>query len=50
MLLDQSQILDGDLPADPAAFTRRLNDLVLRGMQVSQGAANIINQGATSIP
>lgn len=36
LLLDQAHILDGDLPADPAAFTRRLNDLVLRGMQVSR--------------
>jgi molecular chaperone HtpG len=33
LLLDQAHILDGELPADPAAFTKRLNDLVLRGMQ-----------------
>ena len=34
MLLDQAHILDGELPADPAAFTKRLNDLVLRGMRL----------------
>jgi molecular chaperone HtpG len=33
LLLDQARILDGELPADPAAFTKRLNDLVLRGLQ-----------------
>ena len=33
LLLDQAYILDGELPADTAAFTRRLNDLVLRGME-----------------
>jgi molecular chaperone HtpG len=33
LLLDQAHILDGELPADPAAFTKRLNDLVLRGMR-----------------
>ena len=32
LLLDQAYILDGELPADTAAFTRRLNDLVLRGI------------------
>jgi molecular chaperone HtpG len=33
LLLDQAHILDGELPADPAAFTKRLNELVLRGMR-----------------
>ena len=33
LLLDQARILDGELPTDPAAFTRLLNDLVLRGLQ-----------------
>ena len=33
LLLDQAHILDGELPAEPAAFTKRLNELVLRGMQ-----------------
>ena len=32
LLLEQAQILDGDLPADPAAFANRLNQLVLRGV------------------
>ncbi|UYN95664.1 MAG: molecular chaperone HtpG [Enhydrobacter sp.] len=36
LLLDQARILDGELPAEPAAFTRRLNDLVLRGMQAEK--------------
>ena len=33
LLLDQAHILDGELPSDPAAFTKRLNNLVLRGMR-----------------
>ena len=33
LLFDQARILDGELPSDPAAFTKRLNDLVLRGLQ-----------------
>jgi molecular chaperone HtpG len=32
LLLEQAQILDGDLPEDPAAFANRLNQLVLRGL------------------
>jgi molecular chaperone HtpG len=32
LLLEQAQILDGELPDDPAAFTARLNRLVLRGL------------------
>jgi molecular chaperone HtpG len=32
LLLEQAQILDGDLPEDPAAFAGRLNQLVLRGL------------------
>src|SRR3954453_6845969 len=32
LLLEQAQILDGDLPEDPAAFAGRLNTLVLRGL------------------
>lgn len=32
LLLEQAQILDGDLPEDPAAFAGRLNSLVLRGL------------------
>ncbi|HKH00246.1 MAG TPA: molecular chaperone HtpG, partial [Bradyrhizobium sp.] len=35
LLLEQAQILDGELPEDPAAFATRLNHLVLRG--VSKG-------------
>jgi molecular chaperone HtpG len=31
LLLDQAHILDGELPDDPAAFTARLNRLVVRG-------------------
>jgi molecular chaperone HtpG len=33
LLLDQAYILDGEVPGDTAAFTRRLNDLVLRGIE-----------------
>ncbi len=31
LLLDQAQILDGEVPDDPAAFAARLNRLVVRG-------------------
>jgi molecular chaperone HtpG len=32
LLLEQAQILDGELPDDPAGFAARLNRLVLRGL------------------
>jgi molecular chaperone HtpG len=32
LLLEQAQILDGELPDDPAAFAARLNRLVVQGM------------------
>jgi molecular chaperone HtpG len=35
LLLEQAQILDGELPEDPAAFTARLNRLVLQGVGAS---------------
>ncbi len=34
LLLEQAQILDGELPEDPAAFATRLNQLVLRGLKL----------------
>src|SRR3954463_13878452 len=34
LLLEQAQILDGDLPEDPSAFAARLNQLVLRGVKL----------------
>jgi len=37
LLLEQAQILDGELPEDPAAFANRLNDLVLRGLAKGSG-------------
>jgi molecular chaperone HtpG len=36
LLLDQAHILDGEVPADPAAFARRLNAFVVRGLRTSQ--------------
>ena len=33
LLLDQAYILDGEIPADPAAFARRLNAFVVRGLK-----------------
>ncbi len=36
LLLDQARILDGELPGDPAAFVKRLNDFVLRGPQTGR--------------
>jgi molecular chaperone HtpG len=35
LLLEQAQILDGEVPEDPAAFAGRLNRLVLRGVTSS---------------
>jgi len=32
LLLEQAQILDGELPEDPAAFANRLNRLVMEGL------------------
>jgi molecular chaperone HtpG len=37
LLLEQAQILDGELPEDPAAFANRLNQLVLRGVAKAAG-------------
>jgi molecular chaperone HtpG len=37
LLLEQAQILDGELPEDPAAFAGRLNAMVLRGIAKEQG-------------
>jgi molecular chaperone HtpG len=31
LLFEQAQILDGEVPDDPAAFAARLNRLVVRG-------------------
>lgn len=36
LLLDQAHILDGEVPADPAAFARRLNAFVVRGLRTGQ--------------
>jgi molecular chaperone HtpG len=33
LLLDQAHILDGEVPADPAAFAKRLNAFVVRGLR-----------------
>ncbi len=33
LLLAQAQILDGEVPTDPAAFARRVNDLIIRGLR-----------------
>jgi molecular chaperone HtpG len=32
LLFEQAQILDGEVPDDPAAFAARLNRLVVRGL------------------
>jgi molecular chaperone HtpG len=32
LLFEQAQILDGEVPEDPAAFTARLNRLIVRGL------------------
>jgi molecular chaperone HtpG len=33
LLLDQAHILDGEVPADPASFAKRLNTFVVRGLR-----------------
>jgi HSP90 family molecular chaperone len=33
LLLDQAYILDGEVPVDRAAFARRLNAFIVRGLQ-----------------
>ena len=33
LLLDQAHILDGEIPADPASFARKLNAFVVRGLR-----------------
>jgi molecular chaperone HtpG len=33
LLLDQAHLLDGEIPADPAAFAKKLNAFVLRGLR-----------------
>ena len=35
LLLEEAQILDGELPEDPAAFTTRLNRLIMRGLSAT---------------
>ena len=35
LLLEEAQILDGELPEDPAAFTTRLNRLIMRGLSAA---------------
>ena len=35
LLFEQAQILDGEVPADPAAFAARLNRLVVRGLSAA---------------
>src|SRR3954453_16277636 len=37
LLLEQAQILDGELPEDPAVFASRLNRLVLHGLPKDNG-------------
>jgi molecular chaperone HtpG len=36
LLLDQAQILDGEVPDDPAAFAARVNRLVARGLPMAR--------------
>jgi molecular chaperone HtpG len=35
LLFEEAKILDGEIPDDPAAFAKRLNRLVIRGLPVS---------------
>ena len=39
LLFEQAQILDGEIPGDPAAFAERLNRLVARGLPTSSRLA-----------
>ncbi len=35
VLLDQARVLDGEVPADPAAFVERINRLIARGLETA---------------
>src|SRR5438270_11635652 len=39
LLFEEAQILDGEVPDDPAAFAARLNRLVVRRLGAATGAA-----------
>jgi molecular chaperone HtpG len=39
LLFDQALILDGDVPDDPASFTRRMNRFVVRGLPPTNSPA-----------
>jgi len=39
VLFDQALILDGEVPVDPAAFAKRVNRLVVRGLASPGGAS-----------
>ena len=39
LLFEQAQILDGEVPDDPAAFAARLNRLVVRGLGAQSEAS-----------
>ena len=49
LLLEQAQILDGELPEDPAAFAGRLNQLVLRGLKLVDAGQPNPNPGQVRI-
>jgi len=38
LLLDQARIVEGETPQDPAAFARRMSDLVAKGLQTGPAA------------
>jgi molecular chaperone HtpG len=40
LLFEQAQILDGEVPDDPAAFAARLNRFVVRGLGMPPGSAD----------
>jgi molecular chaperone HtpG len=40
LLFDQALILDGDVPEDPAAFTKRMNRFVVRGLAPTSPSAS----------
>jgi molecular chaperone HtpG len=50
LLLDQAYILDGEVPEDPAAFARRLNLFVVRGLGAAPGTVPEAGQDSGTSP
>jgi molecular chaperone HtpG len=48
LLLEQAQILDGELPDDPAAFAARINRIIVRGFDFHRQGDGMTDRVATT--